>query len=203
MSLIFLTGHHYAGKSTLAKWLVDRRGFREVVISNFLREEALKRIHAMASISGRTGVTMETFHLGKDKPWLLSSRSKWPTPRDYLKDLGQELCSSNPKVLAAMAQSEIKRIFAQDPKAKIIVSDWRFPHEIEWALESSYPVTRWRIYRPETHPSDEEIRRRGVTEAHIDTMEVDQRIRNDGTLEDLYRLGLASSHGSCESDFNL
>jgi hypothetical protein len=183
MTLIFLTGHHYAGKSALTKHLVDHQGFVEVALSDFLRVEALERLHA----KGYLEVEMRDFYEGKDKPWPLD-KDGYPTPRDYLKELGASLREKDPKTLAKMAQAKIEELFQKDPSAKIIVSDWRFPHEIEWVYGSPYfsCLERWKIVRPSTHPDKATIVARGPTEAYIDSLEVDRQLDNLGSLEDLF-----------------
>jgi len=184
MHLLFLTGHHYAGKSTLAAWL-SSQGFIEIALSTFLREMALEALHA----SGHTSITMETLTDGKDKPWPLSHEH--PTPRDYLKELGALHREKNVKFLADLCEARVKDIFAEQPDASIVISDWRFPHEIEWAevfAEKHEEVTlsKWRIERPKTDPSPETIKARGETEAYIDSLPVDIVLFNGDDRKTLF-----------------
>lgn len=177
MHLLFLTGHHYAGKSTLAAWLVTQ-GFIEISLSSFLREMALEALHAM----GHTSITMDTLTRGKDMPWCLSSA--YPTPRDYLKELGAFHREKHLTFLADLCEAKVKTIFAKHPSASVVISDWRFPHELEWAEEFSkannqVTLIKWRVERPSTNPCKVVIDARGETEAHINSLPVDDVLVND------------------------
>lgn len=179
MRLLFLCGHHYVGKTTLAHALQERGDYVKESLSDGLRCLCLERLRDEGHVFDSS-----IFLEAKDKPWIYPGMA---TPRDYLKKVGMEMRAINQTWLAEALE---KRISTHPLATKVVIDDWRFPHEIQWFIDRGYSVHAIRIVRPETHPSLAEIEARGVTEAFIDTLEVDEIFLNDGSLDELRGLGV-------------
>lgn len=167
---ILLVGKLRSGKSTIAKYLVQRHGFVEYAFGGELKRFA-NEIFAISPVMRGNG-----------------------KPRAIYQRFG-ELCREiDPLIWVRYVDAKITAEMATPAARGIVVSDGRQPHEVKWARDKGFMIVR--VTAPET-VRIKRAKRLGDrfnaedlahdTEQHVDRFEVDYEILNDGSLGDLKR----------------
>lgn len=174
--VIGLAGRKGAGKSAVAKLLVNEYGFSEAAFADPLKK-------GLQQLLG----------LEEDQLWGPRKDTIDPTwgvqPRQLLQYLGTEVFRDQlPQLFdwkdrrrspwVFRMRRELERRWAEDPRKYIVISDIRFPDEAAFVHELGGRV--WQVERPgqiglDFHESE------GRTD-----FPVDENLHNTGTLEDLH-----------------
>lgn len=165
MILVGLAGHKRAGKSTVARMLVDEHGFREVSF-------AAPLYRALAAML-RTDIAALQHDKERAIEWLGRS------PRYLLQTLGTEWGRDlvRPDLWLLLASREIERIAALGGE-RIVISDVRYDNEARFVVERGGQI--WQIWRPQARAQDAHASERGISESWSA-----RGILNDGSLEEL------------------
>lgn len=173
--LILITGRKFNGKDTVANYLHNKYEYTQLAFA-----EPLK--HICKILFGFTneqlyGSTKETL----DERWKI-------TPRRVLQYMGTEMFRKGLKdLLPDIGENiwikcmEYKLADMFDSQKRIIISDARFPNEMNLAKTFSRTL-KIRVTRPYANTSKDVH----ASEIEIEHLDVDVEILNDGTLEDLY-----------------
>jgi hypothetical protein len=188
-TIIGITGRKYNGKDTVADYLVSEHGYMKISLADPLKEIC------------RTLFGFTTEQLYGEQKEIVDPR--WNiSPRQALQYVGTELfrnhingllpdIGENFWIISAILK--IKAIITINPDAKFVISDIRFPNEIElldkifMERDDSYNIDVpriWRISRPSIEINDASVH---DSERLIDTLNVDKEILNDSDLDSLYR----------------
>jgi hypothetical protein len=178
-TIIGITGRKFHGKDTLADYLVKQHGYIKLSFAQPLKE-ICKTIFGFTN-SQVNGDLKETI----DFRWDV-------TPRKVMQFIGTELFRDNigrllpdigENLWARCVIEKIKSLLLVDPSSKFVISDVRFPNEIECLREYSKESKIFRVYRPgvlvdetSSHPS----------EKLIDSLSVDADIINDSDKDSLF-----------------
>lgn len=188
--IIGLTGHAQSGKDTAARGLIESRGFTRLAFADLLKKTAYDIDPYVQKDDGsfvRLSVLVD--EVGMERAKLENE-----DVRRLLQRLGTEGGRNNlggnvwvdPVMRAAMASP-----------TPVAVTDVRFPNEVAAVKSAGGLVVR--VSRPGVGPVNAH-----VSDAGIDSLEVDLELVNDGTIADLHakitavadRLLLVSSRAS-------
>lgn len=127
MILISLSGKKQSGKSTVANYLTSRHGYTELSFAYPLKEIIGKQLFGLDDnqLYGNGAVKEQ-----KIPQW---GRS----PREILQIVGTDLFRKNfdPDFWVKIMMKKIRDIRSKDSKARIVISDCRFPNEA-YAVQS-------------------------------------------------------------------
>lgn len=180
--IVGTAGRKYNGKDTIADYLCSKYGYRKLFYA--------KRLKDICQVMFRFNDT-QLYGSVKDKE---TTDERWGcSPRDALQYIGTELIRKQLHKLVPgvgenfwvrCVEEEIKEIFNSDPTAKIVVSDVRFPNEIDSNRELGFSNLLLRVVRPELNKDTTDMHE---SEILIDKLNVDEEIINNGTLDELYK----------------
>lgn len=173
--VVAFTGKRGSGKSVAAQALVEELGFRELKFADPLKN----MLRAMYATCGVYQGTIERKLEGDLKevecPWLLGK-----TPRYAMQTLGTEWR----ELIGTPMWSEmfIRAVQSGNLGDRIVVSDYRFPHE--GAAIDTLGGIKYRITRPEADNRNDAAAQH-PSETLIDDIPTDLDIPNDGSIQDL------------------
>lgn len=160
--VVAFCGYAGCGKDTAAD-VLEIFGYKRIAFADALR----------AAVSEMFDIPVEHMLDRKLKETPID-RPPYKSPREILQYVGTEgMRSYYPTIWV----DKVRRAIDADPLQRYVITDWRFPNEGEFLKEIGalrIRLDRRGVDRKFTHAS----------EAHIETMEVDGVIRNDG--KDLY-----------------
>jgi hypothetical protein len=174
--VIGITGRKYNGKDTLAEYLVKNHNFIQLSFA-----EPLKQIcQTLFGFSNEQlyGNLKEVI----DPRWGIS-------PRTAFQYIGTELFRKQMKIIMPHIQdnfwieclsNKIKSITQSNPEAKIVISDVRFPNEVD--VIRSFGGNVFRV----TRPSENNVQDCHESELLIESLNVDSDIMNDSDLKTLF-----------------
>jgi hypothetical protein len=177
--VIGIPGRKYNGKDTIANYLRDKYGYKQIAFAGPLKE-----------ICGKLfGFTNEQLHGSlKETP-----DNNWfgLTPRQVLQFVGTNMFRDHMSELnenfkndfwLLCAKNTMEQVFKEDPTAKFVISDVRFPNEVDMIKQMGGVVLR--VSRPSLNNNkNDDVH---ISELLIDELDVDYDIVNDGTKEQLY-----------------
>ena len=177
--IIGITGRKYNGKDTVANYLRDKFGYKQIAFAGPIKE--ICDILFGFNSEQLHGSLKET----PDENWF------GLTPRQIMQFVGTNMFRDHMSELSPnfgqdfwllCAQNNIKRILEQNKNAYIIISDVRFPNEID--LIRKLGGVNIRVKRQEMYQSIDDIH---ISENLIDQLEVNIEISNNGTIDQLYK----------------
>lgn len=161
--VVAFCGYAGCGKDTAADVLVEVFGYKRIAFADALRSAVCE----MFDIPVEYMLDRKLKETPLDRP-------PYKSPREILQYVGTEgMRSYYPTIWV----DKVRRIIEANPDQRYVISDWRFPNEGDFLKEINgrrVRLDRRGVVRTHVHAS----------ESHIDTMEVDEVIRNDG--KDLY-----------------
>ncbi|AYV76469.1 MAG: deoxynucleoside monophosphate kinase [Terrestrivirus sp.] len=177
--IIGITGRKFNGKDTIANYLRDAYGYRQIAFAGPLKE-----------ICGKLfGFTNEQLHGNlketPDPTWF------GLTPRQVLQFVGTNMFRDHMSELndnfgndfwLLCARKTMEKIFKEDETAKFVISDVRFPNEVEMIKQMGGVVLR--VSRPSLN--DNKNVDTHISELLIDELDVDCDVINNATKEELY-----------------
>lgn len=172
MILLGLSGKKRSGKSTVANHLKTRYNFVEISFAYPLKEYIGRGVFGL---NDDQLYGSEEVREAVDPRWGLS-------PRAILQKVGTDLLRDglDEDIWVKVAANKINEICAKNPNARIVVSDCRFPNEIETLRKlGGYGVRVTRIGQVsrDTHSS----------ETSLDTFHFDYHIQGeDGSIQSVY-----------------
>lgn len=167
-TIVLLSGWAGSGKDTVADYLAFHYGFHRIAFGDFLKRDVAKE----------KGIPLAAFYdRGLKDTVIPGSDNK--TPRDLLLQHARKARAVDLDVYARQAVTEI---LALDPSIPIVISDWRYQRELQF-LQDHFKdgITTVRIERAGIAPSLDE------TEHDLDHFCFDHIIRNDGSIQELYK----------------
>ncbi|MFA5709311.1 hypothetical protein [Mycolicibacterium sp.] len=178
--LIALTGFARSGKDAVAAHLVAHRNFTRVAFADGVREAALALDPVVDYADGQA---IRISALVGERGW--DEAKAHPEVRRTLQRLGTEAGWNlhGPSLWVDLARPKIQE--AWDSGRSAVITDMRFPAEVEWV--SSVGGRVWKVRRPRTGASLTGENAAHTSEAFIDRIEADVVIDNDADLVALYR----------------
>lgn len=175
--IIGITGRKFNGKDTSAEYLVKKYGYTQLAYAKPLKD--ICKILFGFSDEQLYGSQKEVI----DEQW-------GTTPRKILQFIGTDLLREQiSKVLPNIKdkfwikclEKQIRKVLA-DPNARVVISDVRFPNEIESIRESGFANMILRVSRPGINNTKDVHQ----SEILIEKLSVDHELNNDSTKEELY-----------------
>jgi len=177
--IIGITGRKFNGKDTIANHLRDRYDYQQIAFAEPLKESC--RVLFGFNDEQLYGSLKET----SDPNWYNL------TPRQVLQYMGTDIMRNQmtnlskefeDKFWIKCVENKIKKILSENPNVCIVISDVRFPNEVEMIKKLGGTVIR--VKRPN-------IENNNTFSAHasenmIDELPVDYELINDTTREELY-----------------
>lgn len=183
--LIGLSGYAQSGKDTFASFLIDDYGYEHRAFARKLKL-ALVRLDPMVDyVSPRTGKT-EWFRLSEATRYyggLEALKQNSPEVRKLMQRLGTEV-GRNTFGEDFWVDQALEGYTHYSDTSKIVVTDTRFPNEVEAIRKRGGQV--WRVTRPGNAPINAH-----PSETAIDDVKFDRYINNAGTIEDLRSIAVA------------
>jgi hypothetical protein len=179
--IVGVTGRKFNGKDTIAIYLKEKYGYEMLAFAKTLKD--------ICEIG--FGFTDEQLY-GSQKE---VPDEKWYglTPRQILQFVGTNLFRDHMSELSPnfgqdfwliCVQNKIKCLCEQNNNACIVISDVRFPNEIDMIRKMGGVIIR--VKRPEMYNvNDADVH---ISEKLIDQLDVDVEVINDKTKNDLYTL---------------
>jgi hypothetical protein len=174
--IIGVTGRKFNGKDTLAEYLKKKYGYQQMMFAKPIKD--LCRLIFGFNEEQLYGSTKETL----DERWGV-------TPRDMFQYIGTEMFR---KMMAnkipgigegfwiKCLMEQVKSILRENPDARIVISDVRFPNEIDVIRQLGGLLIR--VKRPSVNNSTDVHE----SEIYIEQLEVDFELLNDSTIDSLY-----------------
>lgn len=170
VEVIGLSGYARSGKDTVADILVNQHGYTKMSFAEPMRE-ALYRLNPKIDVADVQGISLATAVNGLGWEQLKGdSPDVRPLMQRLGTEVGRQMFGEN-----FWVDQAIQRI---PDGAKAVFADTRFQNEAQAIRELGGKV--WRITRPGVGPTNNHI-----SEVDLDNYEFDNRINNDGALEDL------------------
>jgi len=181
-TIIGITGRKFHGKDTLADYLVIHHGYIKLSFAQPIKEMS-KTIFGFTE-EQVNGTLKETI----DERWNV-------TPRKVMQFIGTELFRDNiSKLLPHIGEDiwvhcAIEKIKSQliiNPNSKFVISDVRFPNELESLKQLEFngiPCKIIRVYRPSIAINDTSSH---ISEKLIDQLLVDKEIINESDKSTLF-----------------
>ena len=163
--IVGITGYKQSGKNTVSRFITERFlgwDVREIGFAEPGKKEVAEIL----------GTTLEHLEANKKHP-LVRHVYQW-----WLNDFVKEVRGKDVWVLALAER--VNKLQANGKPLLVVITDVRFPHEARWLQDSGGYLIRVDRYdrNEDPHPSEVEI---------DNIHEVDARISNKGTLNDLRR----------------
>ena len=170
--IIGLSGHAQTGKDTIADYLVKNYGFTRVAFADPIRE-AVYKLNPKINVYDMNSVPLSTAvdRLGWETVKVQSEDARWLLQRMGT-EVGRELLGENVWVDKAM-----KKALQHD---KVVITDVRYPNEVEAILSHSGAV--WRVIKDDTGAVN-----RHASESALDDHDFEYIIFNNDTKQDLYK----------------
>ena len=178
MNLIGITGEKFNGKDTVGKWLVEKHGYVRFAFADVLKEACRIIFH------------FDDDQLYGDKKEIVDDF--WlTTPREIFQFVGTDLFRNKmAEVIPHVEKNiwimsvckKIEKYKKENPDCKIVITDVRFKNEVD--IVKKMGGTMWRIERV---CDDEHKFATHESEKHIKELVVDNVLKNDSTVEDLYK----------------
>lgn len=167
MTILLLSGYKRSGKDTIAEYLTEKHGYTQYSLAGPLKD----------MVSQKYGIPRSHLDDQTKKEVELSKFPGW-TPRDILIMEGAMARKVDPHF---WSRQLVRSILEQD-YLRIVVSDVRFPEEIEYIRHHlwGWGVRDVRVIRETDSPTTD------PSERSLDDHQFDDYIRNTGTLEELY-----------------
>lgn len=179
MQIIGITGRKFNGKDTIANFLRDKYGYHQIAFADPLKETC--RILFGFTDEQLFGTLKET----PDADWFNL------TPRQILQYLGTDIMRNQMTPLSPefedkfwikCVENKIKKILNENSNACIVISDVRFPNEVEMIKKLGGTVIR--VSRPNIENNNTFSGH--ASEIMIDKLDADYDLINDTTREELY-----------------
>lgn len=173
--IIGIVGHIGNGKSTVAKWLVENRDFKEYAFA-----EPLKQIAQILGFEYKQVYGTQNEKLEINKLWGVSGR-------EFMQKFGTNICRNKlpqefPFLKSTLWVSLFEQMIINNPAMNYVISDIRLPDEYKSVKQKNGIVIR--VSR--TKYNNRGAGNNHESEKYVDTFECDYVIQNDGTLQDLY-----------------
>lgn len=166
---IGLIGKAGCGKDTVANYLQSQHFITRVAFADELKRKAMIDF----------GLTYEQVH-GDEKEKLISKYMK--SPRQILQIMGTEWYRTIYQDYWVEALDKILKAGAVRTRNGIVISDVRFPNEVEFVKDNMGIIIR--IIRPsQTYITTNNH----VSETAIDDFKADYVLMNDGSISELYK----------------
>ena len=181
--IVGITGKKRHGKDTLGNYLVEHYGYIRVAFADAIKD--MLRCSFGFSEEQLNGSEKEN----ADPFWKVS-------PREVLQFVGTELFRDQMSQLIPnvgsdfwvwIVRKKILDILEKNPEAKFVISDVRFPNELEFIQNIGKElkgVTTIRVDRPTFNDSTIGIQH--LSETQIENLKVEHVILNDSSIEHLY-----------------
>jgi dephospho-CoA kinase len=167
LSIVAFTGKKFSGKDTAAQVLIDKYGYTKVSFA-----DGLRKVMELA-----LGEKSDYFTDPTKKEEIDSRTGK--TRRFWLQKAGTDWFRNEYENIWI---DWWKKDIQNKGLRKVVVTDLRFPNELE-AIHLICPSARiFRIYNPRINSSDNH-----VSEAFVDKLYVDHVVVNSGTIQQLHR----------------
>ena len=172
--IIALTGKKGSGKSTVAEYIAAFHGFQQYAFADPMKE-ACKLIFGWTDeyVNGSLKEHVDPVY--------------GVSPRHALQSLGTEwgqhtLCEHDTFRETTWRMLWVRRfVDTVYDDSDWVISDMRFPHELEGLHEAGCPVVSIRVTRPGHCPQDMHS-----SETEMDLIAADHVLINTGTIDDLY-----------------
>jgi hypothetical protein len=169
--LVGITGRKYNGKDTVADYLCKFHGYIKLSFAGPIKQ--ICKILFGFSEEQLYGSLKETI----DDRWGQS-------PRKLMQYIGTEVLPNiGENFWVKCLMEQVNDIIKNNPDARIVIADVRFPNEVEAITNSPFNNVTLRVTRPSININ--------VTDCHesellIETLNVDADIINDSDLQTLY-----------------
>lgn len=169
MKIIGMSGYARSGKDTFAAALIEL-GWKRYALADSLKRAALALDPIVITEQGPTRLSF----LVDNRGWEQAKENA--DVRQLLQRLGTEVGRT---YFGENAWIDVldRQIADEDPE-RVVVTDVRFPNEVEWLRANGGVLIR--IERPGVGPANGH-----ASEQSLDEYEVDYIIDNSGTIEDL------------------
>jgi hypothetical protein len=174
--IIGFTGRKKSGKDTAGLYLINNFHLTHYKIATPLKDAA-------KAIFGWTDEYIEDPEIKEkvDERWGISPRVAMQyLGHEFLKDLGKVSPRFAEKTGTNLYVKRMVQYFQDHPKEDIVLTDVRFPAEVAAIHDAEGIVIR--ITRPSTQVFGDQH----ASESFYDTLNVDEDIVNDGSLDNLY-----------------
>lgn len=171
--IIGLAGYAQSGKDEVARILVEEYGFTRVAFADKIRELAYELNPIVEGYEEYDLIQPVYLREWVDEKGWDRAKVKEPEIRRILQNLGvagRKVFGDNHWIVEAYK--------GMDLDTNYVITDVRFKNEMEWVQAFNGNV--WRIIRPGVGPVNDHI-----SETELDSHEVDTKILNTGTLDDL------------------
>jgi hypothetical protein len=171
-----ISGRKFSGKDTTGKHLCEKYGYMRLAYADALKE-------ACREIFGFTdeqlyGSSKET----ADEFWKTSPRKVLQyVGTDLFRDqLDKVIPDLGKNIWIKVLEKKILDVWKKNPSQGIVITDLRFPNEVEAVKKLGGIVLRI------TRPSLESGKDMHSSEVEIDNLDVDFELLNDSTIDSLY-----------------
>lgn len=173
-TIIGLTGHARSGKDTAGQYLVENYGFTRIGLADGVREAlyALNPVHY--DEAGR--------NVGRIQDQVDKHGWDYVKGSEHVRELIQRMGTEAGREIHGydcwinLADRKVK---ALGPKAKVVVTDVRFPNEAEWVKALGGEV--WEIIRPGFGPINEH-----ASDQKLDRALIDEVFPNNNSIQSFY-----------------
>lgn len=180
--IVGLIGFIGSGKSTTAQILCEQHQFEEDAVAKSLKD-AVSAIFGWhrAWLDGTTAA---------DRAWREATDEWWTkqlqtnvTPRRMMQWIGTDLLRNQISDNIWLATLKLRLSNTVTTRHNIVITDLRFPNEIDMIRNMGGTIVR--VIRPDTDPSEEDLRAKHESEKAMAKLESDYIIVNDSDLESL------------------
>lgn len=177
MTIIGILGKKRHGKDTISDHIIKKYKYQSVAYASPLKEAC--RILFGFNDEQLYGNDKEVI----DEYWEI-------TPRSAFQFIGTDLIRAQMKQLtpkigenfwAECTRKCIRDKLKQDPQSNIVITDVRFPNEVDLVHEFNGIIIK--VERPNMKSNDEHISEKGID----DIKNFNHKIINDGTIEELHK----------------
>lgn len=165
-----IIGRARTGKDTAGKWFVDERGYRRLAFADALKDAALK-VDPIVEVDN-TGDYYRLAENVTEFGWEAAKEDD--EVRRILQELGSAMRAVDPDIWIRPVLA--KAIEANDAGVPVVVTDVRYPNEVEALKRSGFRLLH--INRPGVPQLNHESERLGPEAAHY-------LVQNDGDLAHL------------------
>lgn len=146
MNLIALVGFIGSGKDTVGRHLVEEHGFRDMAFADALKDTcAAMFCWDRVMLDGKNPQSRE-WRNQVDPWWAAKLSIPHFTPRWALQNIGTEILRRhfNDNLWIHNVNRRIERIREEDPQARIVLTDGRFPNELDMVRNLGGTIARVR-----------------------------------------------------------
>lgn len=181
LTVIGITGRKRSGKDTSGARLVEEHGFIRIAFADALKDAAIIIF----------GLSHEQVY-GDDLKEVVDDYWGY-SPREILQKVGSEVMRDAmsqdgilPKIGKDIWIKSVERKirnYADNGYRKFVITDVRFPNEIDFIRDSEFNGKTLKVVRESIMQNEHSAH---VSEIHIDKFECDFEINNDKSIEDLH-----------------